>query len=972
VTLLAALGTLALATSAASARGAENDDARWVRETLAGLTLEQKVGQLVMPRLDGGFQHRDHPQLVELEEAARGGRIGGVVVFAGDPRSTAAAVARLQRASAVPLLVASDYEWGAAMRLDGATRFPRAMAAGAAALGWGLEETRTLVREMGAITAREARAVGVQVVLAPVLDLAGTPESTVIGTRAFAADPGLVGALGAAFVAGVQGEGAIAVLKHFPGHGATGVDSHHELPVVSLPGGHLRERDLAPFRAVFETGAGAVMVAHVAYPGLDGRSDRPASRSPVILDSVLRDELQFGGLVVADALDMEGAAGTWDGAVAVESLAAGVDLLLVPPDPRVAWDAVVRAVRRGELTEERVDEAVQRVLEAKARLGLTRSSAPEPAETGDVVGDSRSGAVARAIAERALTLVFDPESVLPLSSRSPPPVLLVSLVDSRDRSSDQRPLADELRRRTAVLEHRVIPLSDHATTTVEVLEPSAASRDATVVVADFAHHRAGGREPIREWIGSLVERGIPVSYVALADPWVLREVPPGVAALATYDASQESQRALARGLFGEIALGGRLPVGLDDERPPGHGHALPRATGCFDRSHLLAERRAPGFDFGPVVEVLEGGIADGAMPGAVAMIGFRGELVLAVARGRTSWSDDVPQVRADTLYDLASLTKVVATTTLAMLEVERGRLDLEASIAAYLPELRGGDKEAIRVADLLAHSSGILWWTDLYRRVGAEPADEAKRRALEEVFALPLESAPGTATVYSDLGILLLGEILERLSGLPLDGLARGRIFDPLGMTETRYRPGLDLLPRIAPTENDPWRGRVVHGEVHDENAAALGGVAPHAGLFSTAGDLAVFAQFLLDGGVSCGARLLRGDTVELFTSRAERVPGSSRALGWDTPSEQSSAGRYFSDSSFGHTGYTGTSLWLDPERDLFAILLTNRVHPTRDNRKLIELRPRFHEAVVRSLFGDAVEPRPGRTVTPPSGQDPP
>jgi CubicO group peptidase (beta-lactamase class C family) len=253
------------------------------------------------------------------------------------------------------------------------------------------------------------------------------------------------------------------------------------------------------------------------------------------------------------------------------------------------------------------------------------------------------------------------------------------------------------------------------------------------------------------------------------------------------------------------------------------------------------------------------------------------------------------------------------------------------------------------------------------------PADEAKRRALEEVFALPLESSPGTATVYSDLGILLLGEILERLSGLPLDDLARERIFGPLGMTQTRYRPGSDLLPRIAPTENDPWRGRMVHGEVHDENAAALGGVAPHAGLFSTAGDLAVFAQFLLDGGVSCDARLLRGDTVKLFTSRAERVPGSSRALGWDTPSEQSSAGRYFSAFSFGHTGYTGTSLWLDPKRDLFAVLLTNRVHPTRDNRKLIELRPRFHEAVVRSLLGgDLVEPRTERTVSPPNEQDPP
>jgi CubicO group peptidase (beta-lactamase class C family) len=450
-----------------------------------------------------------------------------------------------------------------------------------------------------------------------------------------------------------------------------------------------------------------------------------------------------------------------------------------------------------------------------------------------------------------------------------------------------------------------------------------------------------------------------VLWASLGDPWVLVEAPKEASLLASYDASPESQRALARALFGETGIAGRLPVRLSDEWPMRHGLSRPAR---FETRGLPGERAVPRFELDPAIEVLRSAIAERVTPGAVAVVGFRGEIVLATALGRTSYDEGAPEVRLDTLYDLASLTKVVVTTTLAMMEVERGRLDLEAGIATYLPELRraqgGTEKANIRVADLLAHSSGMLWWTDLYRRVGGLPPPEAKRRALEEVFGLPLESAPGTATVYSDLGVLLLGEILERLAGLPLDRLARERIFEPLGMTETRFRPGAELRPRIAPTELDPWRGRIVHGEVHDENAAALGGVAPHAGLFSTAGDLAVFAELMLGGGARGQARLLRGDTIDRFTRRADRVPGSSRALGWDTPSPESSAGRYFSASSFGHTGFTGTSLWIDPERELFVVLLTNRVHPTRENRGIAELRPRFHDAVARALLGEGVAPR--------------
>jgi CubicO group peptidase (beta-lactamase class C family) len=354
--------------------------------------------------------------------------------------------------------------------------------------------------------------------------------------------------------------------------------------------------------------------------------------------------------------------------------------------------------------------------------------------------------------------------------------------------------------------------------------------------------------------------------------------------------------------------------------------------------------------------VVEAGISAPAFPGAVLAVGRDGSLAHLRAFGRLSYDDDAPSVATDTLYDLASLTKVVVTTTLSMILVDEGKLDLDARVHGFFPAFAGPAKERITVRQLLTHSGGLLWWAPLYKELAGKEA------YLERIAGTDLAYEPGTKSVYSDLGIVLLGDILERVGGAPLEEMARKRVFEPLGMKDAQYRPPPALLPRIAPTENDPWRGRVVRGEVHDENALALGGVAPHAGLFATAEDLAHLAEMLLDGGSFAGRRIVSRATVELFTGRAG-VPASSRALGWDTPTDgeggrsstpgdpgYSSAGSLFSARSFGHTGFTGTSMWMDPERDVYVILLTNRVHPTRENNKVGGVRAQVADAVVRAL----------------------
>ena len=347
--------------------------------------------------------------------------------------------------------------------------------------------------------------------------------------------------------------------------------------------------------------------------------------------------------------------------------------------------------------------------------------------------------------------------------------------------------------------------------------------------------------------------------------------------------------------------------------------------------------------------VLERGLADKAYPGAIAVVGDRHEAIATVAVGHQDWAAS-PKVDEYTIWDLASLTKVIGTTTALMQLWADHRVDLDAPVQRYLPEFVGPHKELVTVRHLLTHSSGLPGWRPLYKEA-TSPAE-----ALRLLYQTPLDTLPGVRMVYSDLGAMLLGKIVERVSGEPLDVYLRRHVFAPLGMTSTMFKPPKRLLPRIAPTERDPWRGRLVHGEVHDENAYFLGGVSGHAGLFSDAADLSRFARMYLEGGQLDGARIVTPAAIDTFT-RVQDSALSNRALGWEVPNGSNSAGHEMSNRAFGHTGFTGTSIWIDPARDLFVILLTNRVDPTRDNPRLGPVRVQLADAVVSVIDGHGPTP---------------
>jgi beta-glucosidase-like glycosyl hydrolase/CubicO group peptidase (beta-lactamase class C family) len=901
----------------------------WARATLDRLSLEEKAAQLIAVRAD----------VRDVEARVGRLKVGGLVVFDADVRSLPRRLNALQAAAEVPLLVAADMERGMAFRLHkGVVPLPYAMAIGAT-------RSEDAARFTGEVAAREGRALGIHWAFAPVADVNSNPANPVINIRSYGEDPELAARLAAAFIRGAHTGGLLTTVKHFPGHGDTNIDTHLRLATIASGRARLEAVELLPFRRAVASGVDSVMVGHIAVPALDP-SGAPATLSAPVT-GLLRGEMSFHGLVVTDALEMAGARGQPGGDAAVRAVLAGADFILLPLDPEATVAALVRAVREGVLTERRLDVSVLRLLETKQRIGLDRRRSVDEAAASRSIARPEDLARAQQIAEGSITLVRNDGGVLPLHPEGP--LRILHLVLSSDAKNDliQGIPEAELRQRGIAAETVELgPVVSEATTAALL----ARARDFSHVLAScFVKVTAskGTAEMAASHaalLRALAAAGRPVVVVSYGSPYLLRQFPGVPVYVCAYGSAESSQRAAVAALFGEYALAGKLPVTLAGLYPYGHGIELPR------RNMMLRAARPEDAGFRPeglteLDRTLEAAVANRVAPGAVVAVGKDGALVHLRAFGRLSYDPASAAVEPDTIYDLASLTKVVVTATMAMMLVDEGKLDLDQRVSAVLPAFRGAAKGRVRIADLLSHSAGLAGTAPLYKEVAGREA------YLERIAAMNLEYEPGSKSVYSDLGPILMGEILERVAGEPLDSFARRRICDPLGMKDTGYRPARELLARIAPTEDDSWRGRLLHGEVHDENAFALGGVAPLAGLFGTAPDLARFAQMLLNGGVWDGRRIVSRQAVERFTRRVG-IAGSSRALGWDTPSTGSSAGTLLSPRSFGHTGFTGTSIWIDPERRLFVILLTNRVHPTRDNDAHLRLRPAVADAVVRGLAG--------------------
>lgn len=926
-----------------------------VESRLASMSLRERVGQVLMVRAFGEFYSADDEVRQELVSLVEELAIGGVILFRSQVYAGAALVEDLQvvasEAGHLPLLVASDFERGADFRIDGAISFPTAMAVGAT-------HDETAAEWMGRASASDARALGIHWIFAPVADVNVNPRNPVINVRAFGEDPEHVGSMVAAFIRGAQAAGVMATAKHFPGHGDTSVDSHLALPVLDHDSERLQSVELGPFRAAINAGVGSIMTAHMAVPAFTADPGLPATLSHAILTEILRSQLQFRGLVVTDAMEMGGISRRWwSGQAAVEALAAGADMVLLSPNPRAVHGAVMRAVERGDLSAERLDDAVLKVLTAKAKLGLLDYEAGAPlaglpgrfASTGDVRR-------AQQVADAAITLLRDRLNLLPLDGRRWNSAVVVGVSDN-DRAASTGALVQTLRDSLANVASFSIDGRTRGDEVAGIV--AAAARARVVILAVHVRIQSNGRIslPARQagYAATLAKLNVPTILVSLGSPYAVAGFPQASTVLAAYGSSEVLQRAVGRAIVGATAVGGRLPVSVPGLYPVGFGERRPPLDATLRLPGRTAdagdaEDVGSGPDLSAARTALRHWVDEGAFPGAVFAVGHRNELVGYGAIGRMTYEQNAAPMTVDSLFDLASLTKVIATTPVAMMAVERDYLRLEYPVQALVPEFEGEGRDEVTIRHLLTHTSGLPAYVEYFRDYDPEAAGEATRAAvLERIYSAKLEAPAGSRYAYSDLGIILLGEALTRALGEPFWEYAAREIFAPLGMSDTQWNPPPRLRENIPPTEQDPWRGRMLVGEVHDENTYAMGGISSHAGLFSTAKDLAVYAQMMLNMGEYDHHRLLQRGTVDRWRGRQKIVAGSSRALGWDTPfgSENWSM---FDDSAYGHTGFTGTSLWIDPTRDLFVVLLTNRVHPTRENRKHRQARIDFHTAVVQAV----------------------
>ena len=921
---------------------------KWVEKTLAQMTLREKLGQMFVYHLDTNFKTADDLAWQKITTLVQAHHLGGVHLWRGEPYATAFMTNRLQTLAKIPLIFTADLEHGVAR--FGGTDFPPNMAIAA-----GGDPQQAY--QMGLHTAREARSLGLHLTFAPVADVNNNPLNPIINVRSFGEDPEMVARFTEAFIRGCQEGGLLTTAKHFPGHGDTAEDSHIELAYVPADSARLEQVELPPFRGAIAAGVDFIMTAHLNVRGVAMNPYAPATLSPEIMTGLLRKKLQFDGVLITDGMRMWAMSQNYTDAFAtVQAVKAGVDVILVQENVPEMIAELEKRVQSGDIAMARIDESARRLLGAKAKIGLHRQRLVKVDSLSARFATPAGKAAASTAAARAMTLLKNEKNILPLSPVDSGRIVMIEFWNE-PRSRNASPFVRELSSYLKNSEHHFLTPESGHDEFIEVLKKVRAAQaqiwPAYTPIRSWKSY-LGLPENLQPFADSLLATGVPAVVVSFGNPYIYPQVQSAAAYLATFGAGEVLEIAAARALVGAAEISGKLPISIPGYFERGAGHKLaaknlrPAPPITLPNLHLRVgfpeEGGISSARLDSVRMLMQNAVQDSVFPGAVLLVARNGLIVMDEAFGKMGYKQFNRAMPLDAIFDMASVTKCVAMTTACMLLYERGLLDLDAPVQKYLPEFTGAGKENVTIRHLLTHSSGLM----AYRRYFLDYHTPGEM--IKTILNEPLENPPGAKTVYSDLGVILLGKIIEKLSGQPLDVFCREQIFKPLKMNETDYNPPRQFLSRIPPTEFDSWRGRMVHGQVHDENAFVLGGVSSHAGLFSTARDLAIFLQMLLNGGAYEGGRLLKPETIALFTSPQNVVSGSSRALGWDTADGKNSAGRLMSARAFGHTGFTGTSVWTDPKKNMFAILLSNRVHPTRNNQKLLSFRATLHDAMMKAV----------------------
>ncbi|MDE5687245.1 MAG: serine hydrolase [Paramuribaculum sp.] len=939
----------------------------WADSVMSGLTLRQRVAQLFIPRIDAFDTPAGHAQLKQMVTK---GELGGFLLGKGTVSGYASLIKDAQSVAKVPLLVTLDGEWGLAMRVSDAPRFPYNMGLGA------ITDPEVLYL-YGKEVARECRETGIHVNFAPVLDVNSNPANPVIGYRSFGENPQRVAELGAAYSRGLEDGGVMAVGKHFPGHGDTSVDSHKALPTVDHSEATLNSVDLLPFQRFIDEGLSGIMVGHLRVPALDA-SGTPASLSNKITTGLLRRRMGFEGLIFTDALAMKGAVAKPGENNCIAALNAGADVILSSASPLTDIDAVVGAVKAGAVSKERVDESCRRLLAAKYRLGLGKPAEISPAAAKKRVTSPLAESVNMRLAAASITALRNNDGLLPLGELGKRDIAVVSIGASAGNGFAR--VCAKYTKTTAYSADK------QALTAAQVKEIAKAD---VVVVGVFSNSSWAVSS-----LSSLVASCRNVVPVFFVNPYKMSAFRSVFAKLPTvvvaYDNTSALRSAAAQALFGGSAVSGRFPVNVAGIAKEGDGISYGKSRlgytvpeGCGFDGEL--ERR--------IDSIAKACLAAGAFPGCQVVVARKGDVVIDRSYGKLE-SGGTAAVTGETMYDIASMTKATATVGGLMAAYDEGLFGLDDKVSAYVPGLQGTDKSDLTVRQLLFHESGIPATLNMWKvimdpasytgpltrsrakapytvKIGPGVYAQASARRRTDILSASatkdndIEAAKGMfvgyatrdtimnriynadlraskSYHYSCLNFCLLMEMEENITGVDHDQWVDTEIFAPLGAWRTCFRPlESHSASEIAPTERDDYlRKQTVRGYVHDEIAAFSGGVQGNAGLFSTAGDMAKYSQMLLQGGVYGPERILDDKTVKLFTTTKSR--GGRRTLGFDMAAglkslDESGVG----SATYGHTGFTGTCFWIDPQEEIVFVFLSNRINPSRSNSAFSRCNPR-------------------------------
>lgn len=943
----------------------------WVDSVFKTLSEQEKIAQLMIVRVSTLKNGQPYFYDAEVQEAIRKYNIGGLCLFQGGPIQQAQRVNQFQSMAKTPLLVTIDGEWGLGMRFDSVQALPKQMMLGATS-------DPNIMYDYGKIVADQCRRMGIQVNYAPVVDVNNNPDNPVINDRSFGEDRNKVAQLGIQYMRGLQENGVMATAKHFPGHGDVSVDSHYDLPVINKTRRQLDSLELYPFKEIFKAGVDAVMIAHLSIPVIDNSPNRATSISPKAVNGLLREDLHFKGLSFTDALEMQGVAKYYpDGEISAQSLIAGNDLLCLPGDIPGSIKAIKKAIRKKQLYWQDIDLKVKKLLYAKYKYGLaTRSSIDLRNLTEDLNKDLP--AMRRRVAEEAVTLLRNDEKLLPYppSGASNRRVAYVGIGSNKDNRFAER-LRSDYNAHVYYFDYTI----DSAK--ADALLALMRNRYDLVVLGMHSYERKPARNfglsSAALYLASKLEQEQHLVTVYFGNPYAIRNSCFNKTLIAAYEDDAITQEAVADFINGKFTARGKLPVSVCENLAFGAGLVSMRLLQETDPASVGLKATV----LTRIDSICLDAIKQKAIPGCVVLVARDGKIAYEKAFGTYAYTDSTA-VRVETLYDLASVTKIMATTLSVMKLYDEGKLSLDKTLGDYLPWTRGSDKAGLVIKNVLLHEAGLVAFIPFYKNTidadgiplstiysnkkdSAFPIRVAQNLFLRKgytdtLYQTILKSPLGPAGkyIYSDNDFIFLGKVVEAISGKPLDQYVRETFYEPLMLTQTGFKPR-ERFPAnyAAPTENEPvFRRQLLQGDVHDPGAAMFGGVAGHAGLFSNVYELSVLAQMLLNKGTFNGIQFYKPSTIDLFTAYGSNNPASRRGLGFDKPEKDNAtrAEPYPSKSApaqtFGHTGFTGTCIWMDPVNNLTFIFLSNRVNNNGDAGKFgrMNVRPNVQETIYRAL----------------------